>query len=56
MIYKGIRLHGIGVDCGLGNIKYNINNRVNLGECKPEQKYHFSWMATLGNGQFLINI
>ena len=51
--YNGIRLHGIGIDCGLGPHKYTTTRGTKINECSRDQKYVFSWMCSLWNTQFI---
>jgi hypothetical protein len=54
--YKGVRLHGVGCDCGQGKYRFNVNNRINLNDCSVAQKYWFSFMFTLWNTKFVSSI
>ena len=52
--YKGIRLHAIDKDCGLGERKHRINNRININECSSSQPFWFSFQSTLWDREFLL--
>jgi hypothetical protein len=54
--YSGLRLHGVGGDCGLGAKKFRLNDRVDINECANWQQYLFSFMCTLWNTKFVSNI
>jgi hypothetical protein len=53
--YNGIRLHGVGCDCGRGENKYNVNNRIHINECSQDQRYWFSWMCSMWNRKFILD-
>jgi hypothetical protein len=53
--HKGVRLHGVGGDCGLGPFKFKINNRISVNECALNQPYLFSWMCSLWDRQFILD-